>query len=104
MLQRMAQHYTQLAAPKEHKYKILAEAARRGHTIRFSLMYCATAPASMMEEEIGAKEGELIRAYRPPLNYQIPTAANWRKFTTAQMTVPANSTAVTRNGSREENS
>ena len=82
MLQRMAQHYTQLAAPKEHKYKILAEAAPRGHTIRFSVMYCATSPASMIEEEIGAKEGELIRAYRPPLNYQIPTAANWRKFTT----------------------
>ena len=82
MLQRMAQHYTQLAAPKEHKYKILAEAARRRHTIRFSLMYCTTAATPMIEEEIGAKEGELIRAYRPALNYQIPTAANWRKFTT----------------------
>ena len=69
MLQRMAQHYTQLATPKEHKYKILAEAARRGHTIRFTVMYCATTPASMLEDEIGAKEGKLIRAYRPPLNY-----------------------------------
>ena len=78
----MAQHYTQLAASKEHKYEILAQAARRGHTIRFSVLYYAASPADAAQEEIGAKEGELIRAMRPPLNYQIPTAENWHKFTT----------------------
>lgn len=82
MLQRMAQHYTRLAIPDEHKYDLLAEAARRGHTVRFTVLYYATSTAAALEEEIGAKEGDLIRAHRPPLNYQIPTAANWRKFTT----------------------
>lgn len=81
MLQRMAQHYTQIAAPKEHKYKILAEATRHGHTIRFTVMYYATPNAQTTKNEIGEKEGELIRKHLPPLNYQIPTAANWRKFT-----------------------
>ena len=31
-------------------------------------------------EEIGQKEGEYIRKYKPILNTQIPTAADWRKF------------------------
>lgn len=60
----------------------MAEAARRGHTIRFSVMYYATAVASEIKNELGAKEGELIRALRPPLNYQIPKENNWRSYTT----------------------
>jgi hypothetical protein len=59
----------------------MAEAARRGHTIRFSVMYYATA-ASEIKNELGAKEGELIRALRPPLNYQIPKEDNWCSYTT----------------------
>lgn len=31
-------------------------------------------------EEIGQKEGELIRQYRPLLNTQIPKAEDWRKW------------------------
>lgn len=31
-------------------------------------------------KEIGEKEGEYIRAYRPALNYQIPKASDWTKF------------------------
>jgi hypothetical protein len=31
-------------------------------------------------EEIGQKEGELIREYRPVLNTQIPKEDNWRKW------------------------
>ena len=43
------------------------------------VMYAArsTTPAAI-EEEIGEKEGEFIRRYLPPLNYQIPKAENWR--------------------------
>ena len=33
-----------------------------------------------IQEEIGQKEGEYIRTYKPILNTQIPTAADWRKF------------------------
>ena len=33
-----------------------------------------------MQEEIGAKEGELIRRFMPRLNTQIPNEKNWRKF------------------------
>ena len=69
MLQRMAQHYTKLAVPKEHKYEILAQAALHGHSIRFTVLYYATAPTDFTEDELGAMEGELIRAHRPPLNY-----------------------------------
>ena len=31
-------------------------------------------------EEIGQKEGELIRRHLPPLNTQIPKASNWRTW------------------------
>ena len=31
-------------------------------------------------EEIGKKEGELIRRYRPVLNTQIPKAEDWHKW------------------------
>ena len=31
-------------------------------------------------EEIGRREGELIRQYRPPLNTQIPRKSNWRTW------------------------
>ena len=31
-------------------------------------------------EEIGQREGELIRQYRPLLNTQIPKAEDWRKW------------------------
>ena len=60
-------------------YEILAEASRRGHRIRFCVLYAAhsTTPAAI-EEEIGEKEGEFIRRHLPPLNYQIPKAENWR--------------------------
>lgn len=77
----MAEHYVLLAAPEGHKYELLAEAARQGHTIRFTVLYGAAGSAAKLEEEIGAKEGELIRQLHPPLNYQIPKAENWRKFT-----------------------
>jgi hypothetical protein len=35
-----------------------------------------------MVEEIGQKEGEFIREYRPVLNTQIPKAEDWHKWET----------------------
>ena len=35
---------------------------------------------SAVTEEIGQKEGEYIRQYRPVLNTQIPREDDWRKF------------------------
>ena len=34
----------------------------------------------LIEEEIGEKEGEFIRAEMPVLNKQIPKADNWRNY------------------------
>lgn len=47
----------------------MAEAQRKGRAINFDVLYCAQEknyPA--ITEEIGQKEGEYIRAYRPLLN------------------------------------
>ena len=33
-----------------------------------------------IQEEIGQKEGEYIRQYKPVLNTQIPREDDWRKF------------------------
>ena len=82
MLLRVAQHYVAIKQKsKEHKYTVLAEAQARGLPINFGVLYYAqrkTLPA--IKKEIGAKEGEYIRAHRPPLNYQIPKASDWAKF------------------------
>ena len=82
MLLRVAQHYVAIKQKStEHKYTALAEAQARGLPINFDVLYYAqrkTLPA--IKKEIGAKEGEYIRAHRPPLNYQIPKASDWTKF------------------------
>jgi len=45
------------------------------------VLYYAKAPTSAaVEEEIGAKEGEYIRANLPILNSQIPKAEDWHKY------------------------
>ena len=60
---------------------ILAEKKRGGCSINFDVMYYAKGEDyDSIDEEIGAKEGELIREYRPPLNTQIPDEKNWRKY------------------------
>ena len=72
ILKRMAQHYVGIRLQSEHKYEILAQAAQQGHQIRFRVL-CYT-------ENIDTAEGELIRQYKPPLNYQIPKEENWRQY------------------------
>ena len=81
MLYRLAEHFVGMKIPKEHKYRILAEAKRRGYRVNFDKIYDArsTLP-SEVEEEIGQAEGEFIRRYRPPLNTQIPKESDWRKY------------------------
>lgn len=83
MLKRVAQHYVAIrqADKSETKYFVLAEAKRRGHSINFDVLYDATATDYFaVGEEIGYKEGELIRQYMPELNTQIPKEKDWRKY------------------------
>ena len=60
----------------------MAEKQRRGCTINFDVMYYAKGEDyDSIDEEIGMREGELIRKYLPALNSQIPDKDNWRKYT-----------------------
>ena len=66
----------------EKKYCILADSKNKGHTIEFDVLYYAKSKKYKdLEEELGQKEGELIRQYMPMLNTQIPREDNWRLFT-----------------------
>lgn len=83
MLRRIAAHYVGIRTGSEKKYRIMAEAQRRGHNIGFDVLYDATAKGRTKRlAEIGAKEGEYIRKYRPILNTQIPKAEDWHKYET----------------------
>ena len=82
MLKRGAQHYVIInTKPKEAKYKILAQAKRKGHRINFDVLYNAKETNYYtIKNEIGAKEGEYIRQYRPILNTQIPKETDYHLF------------------------
>ena len=65
----------------EKKYRIMAEAQRKGYSISFDVLYYATARTpSAIIEEIGEKEGEYIRLHKPILNTQIPKSENWETW------------------------
>ena len=81
MLKRVSQHYAAIMGQSEKKYRIFAEAQRKGHSINLDVLYHAAEtyyPA--VKNEIGQKEGEYIRQYKPILNTQIPREDDWRKF------------------------
>ena len=81
MLKRVAQHYVGIKSQSELKYRILAEAQRKGHTINFDVLYYATESGyNAVKDEIGTKEGEYIREYKPVLNTQIPKETDYHKF------------------------
>ena len=81
MLERVAQHYVGIKTCSERKYRILAEAQRKGLAINFDVLYRAKQTRyAAITQEIGEKEGEYIRLYTPALNTQIPHAEDWRKF------------------------
>ena len=84
MLQRVAEHYVGIRIGSEKKYRLLSEIQRNGHPIEFDVLYYAQKKrASAIREEIGNKEGEYIRQFRPVLNTQIPKAEDWRKWDTS---------------------
>ena len=81
MLRRIAQHYVGIQTGAEKKYRIMAEARRKGHNISFDVLYCAQRRGRANQLlEIGEKEGEYIRRYKPILNTQIPTTEDWSKW------------------------
>ena len=81
MLVRKAEHFVGMNTQSEHKYEILNEARRHGLSVEFDVLYYAQARrGAALTEELGRKEGEYIRLYRPVLNTQIPKEDNWRKF------------------------
>ena len=82
MLKRLAQHMVGIKLETEKKYMILAEKKRGGCSINFDVMYYAQCEDyNSIDEEIGRREGELIRQFMPSLNTQIPNEDNWRKYT-----------------------
>ena len=79
MLKRIAEHRVGIGLRSEHKYEILQEAMSHGYDIKFDVLYYAQETNKEdITEEIGQKEGELIRQHLPPLNTQIPKESNWR--------------------------
>ena len=82
MLERVAAHYVGIKTGSECKYRIIWEASRElDCSIGFDVLYYAKETnQDALIEELGQKEGELIRQYRPLLNTQIPKADNWRKW------------------------
>lgn len=80
MLQRVAEHYVGIRTGSEKKYRLLSEIQRNGHPIEFDVLYYAQANGTAaIHEEIGSKEGEYIRQFRPVLNSQIPKEEDWHK-------------------------
>ena len=81
MLVRVAHHYVGIKRGSERKYRILAEAQRKGQRIGFDVLYYAKSERQKdIVNEIGEKEGEYIRKYRPILNTQIPKEEDWHKW------------------------
>ena len=81
MLRRIAQHYVGIKTEAEKKYRIMAEAQRQGRNIHFDVLYYAHRYGRTNQIlEIGEKEGEYIRQYRPILNTQIPKEEDWSKW------------------------
>lgn len=81
MLKRVAQHYVGIQKQSNKKYRILAEAQRKGHQITFDVLYYAQEGYySAVTDEIGFMEGVYIREHTPILNTQIPKAENWHLF------------------------
>ncbi len=72
MLKRLTEHIMEIEreTPREHKYKVLKEANEKHLPINFDVLYYAdNSDYYKIVEEIGEKEGELIRENLPPLNY-----------------------------------
>lgn len=61
----------------------MAEAKRKGHRVNFDVLYYAKSRNRVERmAEIGEKEGEFIRQYKPILNTQIPKEDDWHQYDT----------------------
>ena len=81
MLRRVAEHYVGIKTGSNKKYRIIAEAQRKGHNIDFDVLYYAKSKSyELKKKEIGNKESEYIREYQPILNTQIPKIDNYNNF------------------------
>lgn len=81
MLKRVAQHYVGVKKQSERKYRIMAEAQRKGHRIGFDVLYYAQSSGyAAIDQEIGKMEGVYIRVYKPSLNTQVPSAEDWHCY------------------------
>ena len=82
MLERVASHYVGINTGAAKKYKIIWDVAQELNCpIEFDVLYYAQETSKdEITEEIGQKEGELIRQHLPLLNTQIPKAENWRHW------------------------
>ena len=82
VLERIAEHYVGINTGSERKYRIIKEASQKLNCpVAFDVLYYAQKTNNEdVIDEIGQKEGELIRQYRPLLNTQIPKAEDWRKW------------------------
>lgn len=81
MLRRIAEHYVGVKQQSELKYRIMAEAQHKGHSVDFDVLYYAQSSGqAAIDQEIGKMEGVYIRVYNPPLNTQIPRAEDWHYY------------------------
>lgn len=86
MLRRISEHLVGMKTQSEKKYRILAEAKRKGCRIGFDVLYDAkSTDYGEITQEIGEQEGAYIRKYRPPLNMQIPKEEDWTKWDTVEV-------------------
>ena len=86
MLERIASHYVGIRQGSELKYRIMAEAQRKGRAVVFDVLYYAKSKKNRdILNEIGEKEGEFIRKYRPILNTQIPKEEDWHKWDVSEV-------------------
>lgn len=84
MMKRIIEHIIEIKrdTPREYKYKILKQATNHNQKIKFDVLYYSINQDHYnIENDIGKKEGEFIRKFLPPLNYQIPREDNYKKFT-----------------------
>lgn len=82
MLRRIFDHMNNILnknLTKTHKYVIIREAIEKGYSVTFDVL----ADCSLTNlDELGEKEGELIRLYRPELNTQIPFKGDYKHWNT----------------------
>lgn len=82
LLHRIASHIIAIEnRDKCNKYQVLAAARDKGLNISFDVLYYSQeTEKDKIDDDIGVKEGELIRAHLPALNMQIPKEENYRSF------------------------